>query len=153
MNKFLIAGLMAFLPSVALADEASLATAKAFAAQYDKMHNEHNLKGLIGMYIPNAMYLPAVAPAIVGQDGITKFYEPFFNNLSNHVITIDAAEQVAPNVIVTQSHWVTDMKDDKGVQHLKGYGTNTMVKVGNDWKLAALAWSTPKEEPAKEASK
>jgi ketosteroid isomerase-like protein len=143
MYRTLIASIfvLALLTPVAMADDGALATVKPLAAQYDKLINAHDAKGLADLFTTDAILVPAPAPGGMGREAVLKFYAGI-DALSNHAVEPVMAEQIAPNVIVSMHHWSADLKDDKGkVNHLHGDSTLTYQKVGDDWKIAVLSFN------------
>jgi hypothetical protein len=63
--------------------------------------------------------VPANGSAGAGREALLKFYAGI-DSVSNHVVELVMAQQIAPNVIVSMSHWSADLKDETGkINHIQ----------------------------------
>jgi uncharacterized protein (TIGR02246 family) len=107
--------------------------------QYQMAWNKGDAKGLAALYTQTALRLPPEGPAVSGRAAIEKlFVQNFQGAWKGTKLTLKAVrtQEVAPNVRIQEGTYEVAGGAD-GPQ--RGRYMNTVVREGNDWKLASVA--------------
>ena len=107
--------------------------------QYQMAWNKGDAKALAALYTQTALRLPPEGPALSGRAAIEKsFVQNFQGAWKGTKLTLKAGrtQEVAPNVRIQAGTYEVS-GGTAGPQ--RGRYLNTVVREGNDWKLASVA--------------
>jgi uncharacterized protein (TIGR02246 family) len=132
-------------PALAGDDAAALLT--RLDAQYDKAWNTLDARKLADLFTPDAVFVPAVAPAGTGPQAVVAFFEPAFRNKwSDHKLEPVAARLVGDNILIGASHWSAKLADaDNKSTTYHGDVAQVFEQTGGEWKLKLSSWNVLKD--------
>jgi uncharacterized protein (TIGR02246 family) len=105
--------------------------------------NEGKLDGVVATYAEDAVYLPPHHEAVHGRDAIREYLKtPLGHGVSNLAFDVTCVKQQGPIAWDVGTYRMTIPQNDGSKREDHGKYLTVWRRVGNNWFIAADAWSS-----------